>query len=221
MGFAHRAFVAAGVGFAVSAIVGCGSSGGSWLSASQSNSLTEQLNRVTQALDDQRCSDARQYLADFQSQVDSLGGVNSTLISNLDQGASTIQSLANRDCQTVKTPTTPKKTQPKTTTTTTPTQTTSTFTVPSTTTTYSTPSYTTTTYSTPSTTTTGGSCPTCGLPTTTSPTTTTSTVTTTTTPTGGTGLGGGSTTYTPPSTTTTTTTTTPADTTTTSTGAGF
>ena len=221
MGFAHRAFVAAGVGFAVSAIVGCGSSGGSWLSASQSNGLTEQLNRVTQALDDQRCSDARQYLADFQSRVDSLGGVNSTLISNLDQGASTIQSLAARDCQTVRTPTTPKKTHPTTTTATTPTQTTSTFTVPSTTTTYSTPSYTTTTYSTPSTTTTGGSCPTCGLPTTTSPTTTTSTVTTTTTPTGGTGLGGGSTTYTPPSTTTPTTTTTPADTTTTSTGAGF
>jgi hypothetical protein len=217
MGFAHRAFVAAGVGFAVSAIVGCGSSGGSWLSASQSNSLNEQLNRVTQALDDQRCSDARRYLADFQSQVDSLGGVNSTLISNLDQGASTIQSLADRDCQTVSTTTTPKKTQTKTATVTTPTQTTSTFTVPSTTTTYSTPSYTTTTYSTPATTTTGGTCPTCGLPTTT--TTTTSTVTPTTPPTGGTGLGGGSTTSTSPSTTPTTTT--PGDTTTTSTGTGF
>src|ERR1700722_11267279 len=146
MGFAHRAFVAAGVGFAVSAIVVCGSSGGSWLSASQSNKLGEQLNRVTQALDEQRCSDARQYLADFQSTVDGLGGVNSTLISNLDQGANTIQSLADSDCQTV---TTTKPTHPKTTPTTTKsaTQTTSTFTVPSTTTTYSTPAYTTTTYS--------------------------------------------------------------------------
>src|SRR5579875_1449211 len=100
MGFAHRAFVAAGVGFAAAAIVGCGSGGGSLLSASQSNTLSEQLNRVTQALNDSDCGLARQYLADFQSTVDSLGGVNATLISNVDQGASTIQSLADQECQT-------------------------------------------------------------------------------------------------------------------------
>jgi hypothetical protein len=204
MGFAHRAFVAAGVGFAAAAIVGCGSSGGSLLSASQSNNLSEQLNRVLQAMDDSNCAQARLYLSDFQTTVDNLGGVNSTLISNLDQGASTIQSLADRDCQTpVRTVTTPKKTHPKTTTETTPTQTTSTFTVPTTTTTYTAPAYTTTTYSTPSTTTTGGSCPDCGTT-----TTTTSTVPTTTTPTGGTGLGGSTDTSTTGDTTTTSSTTT-------------
>ena len=185
MGFAHRAFVAVGVGFAVSAIVGCGSSGGRWLSASESNSLSEQLNRVTQALDEQRCADARQYLADFQARVHNLGGVNSTLVSNLDQGASTIQSLASSQCQ-VHTVTTPKKTHTRTTTSTTTsktaTETTPGFTTP--TQTYTQPTYTQPSYTQSNTSTTGGTCPTCGV------TTSTGGGTTTSTPSGGTGLGG-------------------------------
>jgi hypothetical protein len=213
MGFAHRAFVAAGVGFAVSAIVGCGSSGGRWLSASESNTLSEQLNRATQALDDRSCSAARQYLADFQATVNKLGGVNSTLISNLDQGVSTIQSLASSDCQ-IHTATTPNKTHTKTvtstTTSTTATQTTPTFTTPSNT--YTQPTYTQPTYTQP-TNTTGGTCPTCGVTTTTS----TSTTSSTTSPSGGSGLGGGDT-STSGSTTTTTTT---SSTTGTDTGGGF
>lgn len=182
MGFAHRAFVAAGVGFAVSALVGCGSSGGSLLSASQSNRLSEQLNRVTQALDAQHCSQASQYLADFRANVASLGGINPTLIANLDQGASTIQTLAARDCQT-STSTTVKKTRPKTTTSTstTATRTTPTFTQP-TTPTYTTPTYTQPGYTDTSTNPSGGTCPTCGI-------TTTGTTPSTTTSNGGTGLG--------------------------------
>lgn len=209
MGFAHRALVAVGVGFAVSAIVGCGSSGGRWLSASESNSLSEQLNRVQQALADQRCADARQYLADFQASVNSLGGVNSTLIANLEQGASTIRSLASSSCQ-IQTATTPKKTHTKTSTSTTPstttTQTTPTFTTP--TNTYTQPTYTQPTYSQPNTTTTGGTCPTCG--TTTSSTSGTSP---TTSPSGGTGLGGTD--------TSTSDTTTSSTTSSTSAGGGF
>jgi hypothetical protein len=209
MGFAHRAFVAAGVGFAVSAIVGCGSSGGRWLSAAESNTLNEQLNKVTQALDDRSCSAARQYLADFQATVNNLGGVNSTLISNLDQGASTIQSLASSECQ-IHTATTPKKTHTKTatatTTSTTATETTPTFTTPSTT--YTQPTYTQPTYTQP-TDTTGGTCPTCGVTTSTS----TSTASSTTTPSGGSGLGGSDTST---SGTTTTTSSTGTDT-----GGGF
>ena len=189
MGFAHRAFVAAGVGFAVSVIAGCGSSGGRLLSASESNTLSEQLNRVTQALDSQQCSEAQQYLSQFQSTVANLGNVNSTLISNLDQGASTIQSLASSQCAT-HTVTVPKKRHPKTSTststTTTATRTTPTFTTP--TTTYTQPTYTQPTYTQPSTNTTGGTYP--GSGTTTSGTTSTSTTSSTTTPSGGTGLGG-------------------------------
>ena len=46
MGFAKRAFVAAGVGFAVSALVGCGSSG-QLLSQSEANQLSSMLNRAS------------------------------------------------------------------------------------------------------------------------------------------------------------------------------
>lgn len=192
MGFAHKAFVAAGVGFAASALVGCGSSGGSLLSGSQASNLTAQLNLVSAALNRQDCSQAQQYLQDFQSRVENLGGVNSTLISDLEQGASTIQSLADRECRTA---TTPKKTptRTRTDTTTTATQTTPTFTSPTTTTqTYTEPTYTqpTDTVGTTSSTTntTGGSCATCLTTTTTS--TETTPATTTTNPSGGTGLGG-------------------------------
>jgi TolA-binding protein len=203
MGFAHKAFVAAGVGFAAAVLVGCGSSGGSLLSGSQANNLTAQLNRVSDALNAQDCSQAQQYLQDFQSSVENMGGVNATLINDLDQGANTIQSLANRECHTV---TTPKKTRTKTQTdtTTTATRTTQTFTNPVTTATYTQPTYTqpsdTTTSTTSTTTTTGGSCATC------LPTTTTSSQTTTTNSNGGTGLGSGPDTSTGTDTTTTDTT---------------
>jgi len=197
MGFAHRAFVAAGVGFAASMIVGCGSSGGgALLSAAQANNLTAQLNRVTQALDSQNCAAAQQYLQDFQTSVENMGGVNSTLVNNLTQGVITVESLANRDCRTV---TTPQKTHTKTqaTTTTTATGTTTTFTNP--TTSYTQPTYTqptdTTTTSTTSSNTTGGGCVDC-LPTTTSTTTSTDTTSSTTNPSGGGGLGGADTTST-------------------------
>jgi hypothetical protein len=193
MGFAHKAFVAAGAGFAASVLVGCGSSGGSLLSSAQANNLTAQLTRVSQALNAQNCSQAQQYLQDFQTSIENMGGVNSTLISNLDQGVSTVESLANQECRT--TVTAPKKTPTRTQTTTTATQTTPTFTNPSTDT-YTQPTYTqpsdttTTTATTPTanTNTTGGGCLTC--------VTSVTTATTTSTPTdtnfsGGGGLGGG------------------------------
>jgi hypothetical protein len=218
MGFAHRAFVAAGVGFAALVIAGCGSSGGgSLLSGAQANNLTAQLNRVTQALDNQNCAAAQQYLQDFQTSVENMGGVNATLVSNLTQGVVTVESLANRDCHTA-TATTPHKTHTRTqaTTTTTATETTTTFTNP--TTSYTQPTYTqpteTTTTSTTTSNTTGGGCLDC-LPTTSSTATGTDTTSTstTTTPSGGGGLGGVDTT-----TTTTSTTTSTADT---GTGSGF
>lgn len=187
MGVAHRAFVTAGVGFAVLAIAGCGSSGGGLLSQSQANRLTAELNNVQQALDGGECARAQRYLGEFQDTLNQLGGVNSTLIANLNQGESTIRSLtsASSECRsstvtTPKTHTTRTRTSPSTTTT--ATQTVPTFTEP--TTTYPTQTYSTPTYSTPSTSTNGGQ----GLDTT-STSNTTSTSSSTTTPNGGTGLG--------------------------------
>lgn len=200
MGFAHRAFVAAGVGFAASAIVGCGSSGGSLLSGAQADNLNRQLNRINAELDSRQCSQAQQDLQNFQTSIANMGGVNSTLISNLDQGVATVESLANDQCRTVVT--TPKKTQTHTNTqtATTATQTTPTFTNASTDTytqpTYTQPSDTTTSTipGTATTSTTGGGCLTCVTSTTTATSTSTTTTTPTTsntTPSGGGGLGGG------------------------------
>jgi len=184
MGFVHRAFVAAGVGFAVSAIAGCGSSGGTLLSQSQATTLSGELNQVQQALALGECSRAQSYLNDFDNRLNQFGGVNSTLIANLNQGANTIASLTSTDCagQTVTTPKTHTTTRTRTrttpTTTTTVTRTIPTFTQ-TTTTTSSTPTYT---GPPPTTSPNGGVGPGDTLP-------TTSSTTTTGPGNGGTGLG--------------------------------
>ena len=96
----NRAFVAAGVGFAVSAIAGCGSSGRTAAIAV----AVEPAERAAQprhagaglgsVLRSAAIPDAIS-----RTRVAKLGDVNSTLIANLNQGASTIQSLARRDVQ--------------------------------------------------------------------------------------------------------------------------
>jgi hypothetical protein len=190
MGFTHRAFVAAAVGFAASALAGCGSTG-RLLSASESNQLSTQLNSVSQALNDGDCHTAESALSGFEGRLAALNGVNSTLVSNLNQGASTIQQLTSVKCASYA-QTKPKR--PKTTTsantTTTATQTTQSDTT--TTSTY-TNTYTQPTYSAPLTSTTGGTSPT-GTGTDTTGTDTTAT--TNTSPNGGQGLGAGGTTTT-------------------------
>lgn len=216
MGFVHRAFVAAGVGFAVAGIAGCGSSGGSWLSQSEANRLTAQLNNAQQALDVGECARAQRYLTDFQTALGQFGGVNSTLLANLNQGASTVESLTNvsNECQS-STVTTPKthttKTRTSSTTTTTATETVPTFTEPTTTT--PTQTYTYTQPSTSTTSTTGGQ----GIDTTSTAGTTTTT-SSTTSPSGGTGLGD---TYTSTTGNTTTGAATTTITTTGTSGSGF
>jgi hypothetical protein len=192
MGFANRAIVAAGLGFAVSALVGCGGSG-SLLSGGQANQLSAQLDRASQDLYAYHCRDAADDINNFRSSVDGLSSVNATLIRNLDQGAQTIQQLAAKDCP-INTQTQPAKTRPtsgETTTTntnTTPTTTTtdtSTDTTP-TPTTPTTPTTTIVTFTTPADTTTTG----------TDTGTSTTGSGTTTTPSGGSGFGNTTTTVT-------------------------
>ena len=140
MRLANRAFVAGGAGFAMAVLAGCGSNG-SLLSAGQAGALTDQLNRISQELSAGNCQQAASSIQSFQGAVASLGSasVNETLINNLDQGASTIATLAQQRCPTgagssTTTPTTTTKTT-KTKTTTTPTTTTTTPTTSSITTT--------------------------------------------------------------------------------------
>jgi hypothetical protein len=192
MGFANRAIVAAGLGFAVSALVGCGGSG-SLLSNSQANRLDNQLSQAADDLASYRCVRAAGDITAFRNAVDSLNTVNATLIRNLDQGASTIQELASRECptytrtqtQTTKPQTTTRTDTTKTNTNTTATATTDTSTDTTTTQTQTQPTTTVITFTTPTDTTTTG--------TDTTGTTTTGTGTTTT-PSGGTGFGTGTTT---------------------------
>ncbi|MGO9901413.1 MAG: hypothetical protein ACLP0J_17410 [Solirubrobacteraceae bacterium] len=185
MRFANKAMVAGGLGFAVSALVGCASSGG-LLTTGQAANLNTGLEHVSAAVSSRQCGEVDTAIAALHVSIEKLGSVNQTLVSNLEQGVQTVGDLADLNCQgifqttptTAPTPTTtPTTTITTTKATTTPTTTTKTATTPTTT--------TKTTPTTPTTT---------RAPTTTTPTTT-PTTTSTTTPT------------TPPTTTTTPTTT--------------
>ena len=132
MRFANKAICAGGLGFAVLCLAACGGSG-NLLSASQANQLNAQLDRASQALANHQCQQAADQISAFQSAVDGMNSVDSTLVSNLDQGARTIAQLAQRQCPTTTRPT--PTTTTNTATTTTPTTTTVTQTVPTQTTT--------------------------------------------------------------------------------------
>lgn len=115
MRFANKAVLAAGLGFTVSAVVGCGS-GGNLLSSDQASQLQSQLNLAQAALSEGACSRAESDISNFQNQVDELGSVNQTLVNNLQAGANKIERLATTECAggTSSTPP-PAKTTPKTT----------------------------------------------------------------------------------------------------------
>ncbi len=98
MGFANRAIVAAGLGFTVFAIAGCGGSG-SLLSSSQADRLSGQLASISNALNNGSCHTASAEITSFERSVAALQSVNSTLVRSLAQGARTVSQLAVRDCQ--------------------------------------------------------------------------------------------------------------------------
>jgi hypothetical protein len=170
MRYAPRAILAGGLGFAASFVVACGGGAG-LLSGDQSGALSNQADAVSSAVQAGNCGAAVNASAVLNSDVQTLPAtINSTLRSNLNQGASTIAQLAERECHqhTASTASTPTTTS-------------------STTSTSTTSASTSTSTTTPTTTTTT---------TTTTPTTATSLTNTgtTSTTTGGVGLGGGTTT---------------------------
>jgi hypothetical protein len=144
MGFARKAIVAAGLGFVLAAVVGCGSSS-SLLSSEQASQLKGTLASARDALSARECSTAADYVDAYRNQVNSLSGVNQTLVDNLNQGGSTIAQLAATDCP-VRTTTRSHTTTTNTNTDRTPTVTTNTNTTPTVTTnTSTTPTVTTNT----------------------------------------------------------------------------
>src|SRR6185312_8126311 len=125
------------LGFAVALLVACGNSNG-LLSGSDAQSLQAALSAAQSACANGDAAGAASAAQSFSQRVDALGtAVDRRLSANLQQGASTLQSLVPRTC----TGTTATTTAPTVTTTTTTTPTT---TAPTTTTVPTTPTTTTT-----------------------------------------------------------------------------
>ncbi len=136
MGHAPRALLAGGLGLAASFLVACGGGGKGLLSSDQASSLQGQLSQLTAALDAGHCGDAANAADALKSTVDNLpSSINPALAANLQQGASTVASLAQSHCS--------QSTTTSSTTTSSPT-TTSSSTTTSTTTSTSTPTSTST-----------------------------------------------------------------------------
>ena len=95
----NKVIVASGIVLAVSALVGCGSSSGGLLSRDQASRLQADLRRAQDALSAGRCEEAASAARDLVTSAQGLGGVDSTLVSNLVQGANTVMHLTVRDCQ--------------------------------------------------------------------------------------------------------------------------
>jgi hypothetical protein len=170
MGYAPRAMLAGGLGFALSFLVACGGGSG-LLSADQANTLNSQLDQIANAVNSGQCNAAADAVTTFSNSIVNLPpSVSATLTRNLQQGASTVQQLAAQDCQHTTSSTT-SSTSTSTTSTSTPSTTTSSSTTPTSTSTSSSTSTTTSTATTP----------------------TSSGTTSTTSGSGGAGLGGGGT----------------------------
>jgi hypothetical protein len=132
---ALRAFVAGGLGFAVSLIAACGGSS-NVLPSDQATALRTKLDQLQLALNSGDCAGVTSALDGLASDVNNLPtSVNDTIRANLATGVSTVERLASAKCPT---PGTSRTTTTHTTTTPTTTQT-----VPTTPTT--TPAHTTTT----------------------------------------------------------------------------
>src|SRR5947207_2056942 len=133
MGSAPRAFLAGGLGFAVSFLVACGGGSG-LLSSDQASNLNGQLDQVSSALGAGQCAAAANAATGFQNAIDDLpASVNGTLVNNLKQGASTVADLSSKDCRSHTTSTTTSTTTSSTTSTSptsTPTTTSSSVTTP-------------------------------------------------------------------------------------------
>jgi hypothetical protein len=127
---AIRAFVAGGLGFAVSLIAACGG-GSQVLSADQAGTLSAQLNRLQNAVTNGDCSGVQTALSQLSAEISNVG--NDTARANLTEGYTTLQQQATAECP-VSTPhtTSTQTTTTHTTTTTTPTVTIHTVTTPTT-----------------------------------------------------------------------------------------
>ncbi len=182
MGFAHKACAAGGLGFVAALLAGCGSSGG-LLSAEQAGSLKSQLDQVSVAVQQRQCGTVDDAIAGLNRTIEGFGGLNQTLVSNLQKGVETVGVLADQNCQGIFNHTTSSTTSSTSLTTSSTTKTTS-----STSSKSSTSSTTSTISSTP-TSTTSSTTPTTTTFSSTTPVTSSTLTPPPTSPTGGAGVG--------------------------------
>jgi len=98
MRYVSRALQAGGLGLVALLVAACGSGSG-LLSSSQGSQLTTELSQASADVTNGDCTGADTLIENVQTQVANLpGSVNSTLVSDLDQAAKTVLTLANRDC---------------------------------------------------------------------------------------------------------------------------
>ncbi|MGI8429502.1 MAG: hypothetical protein ACR2OB_09415 [Solirubrobacteraceae bacterium] len=101
-----RALLAGGLGFAAALLVACGGGAG-LLSTDQASSLNGTLGQVSAAVQAGQCGQAQRAATNLKNAVANLpASVNTTLQSNLNQGASTVAQLATNQCKTTTTTTT-------------------------------------------------------------------------------------------------------------------
>jgi hypothetical protein len=132
MGNGSRAFLAGGLGFAVSFLVACGGGNG-LLTSDQASNLSNQLSSVSAAVQSGDCGAAASAARSFNNQVADLPStISTTLVQNLGQGAATVGELATRDCRNASTSSSTSSSTPTTTSTTTSTSTSTTSTNPTT-----------------------------------------------------------------------------------------
>lgn len=106
-----RAILSGGLGFAVSLIAGCGGGAG-LLSGNQASDLSSQLDKVSSAVADGRCTAAQDAAASFGQAVSSLPStISNTLKTDLAAAANTINQSVPQQChKATATKTTPPTT---------------------------------------------------------------------------------------------------------------
>jgi hypothetical protein len=98
MRYVSRALLAGGLGLATAFLAACGGGSG-LLSTSQANMLTAEVNQASTYVSNGDCVSADNVLGRLQTQVANLpASINPTLVSDLDQGAATVRSLADKRC---------------------------------------------------------------------------------------------------------------------------
>jgi hypothetical protein len=111
MGFGLRALMAGGAGLAAAFLVACGGNGGGtdkgFLSGAESSTISGELSAISSAVNAGQCARAREATDNLNDTLANLPAeVNQKLAHNLGEGASTVKTLALRDCQASGTSTT-------------------------------------------------------------------------------------------------------------------